>query len=78
MRSSGRPCEYASTTRAAAIWSAWRAGRHLPKRRAGLELGQAPQNQPRHYAFGTREQWVYGGGYLYFTDGVLTAISTRE
>ncbi len=23
---------------------------------------------------GTREQWVYGGGYLYFENGVLTAI----
>jgi len=26
------------------------------------------------YSFGVREQWVYDGGYLYFEDGVLTAI----
>jgi hypothetical protein len=25
-------------------------------------------------AYGTREQWVYGGNYLYFTNGILTAI----
>ena len=25
-------------------------------------------------ALGTREQWVYGGGYLYFDNGVLTTI----
>lgn len=25
-------------------------------------------------ASGTTEQWVYDGGYLYFTDGVLTTI----
>ncbi len=24
--------------------------------------------------YGTRAQWVYDGGYLYFTDGVLTSI----
>jgi hypothetical protein len=30
------------------------------------------------YSFGVHEQWVYGeyggGGYLYFEDGILTAI----
>lgn len=25
-------------------------------------------------AYGVREQWVYGGGYLYFENGVLTSI----
>lgn len=25
-------------------------------------------------AYGVREQWVYDGGYLYFTNGVLTSI----
>lgn len=29
--------------------------------------------------FGTREQWVYGNGhYLYFKDGILVSISTRQ
>jgi len=26
------------------------------------------------YSWGTKEQWVYDGGYLYFTNGVLDAI----
>ncbi len=26
----------------------------------------------------THEQWVYGGGYLYLTDGVVTAIQTSH
>jgi hypothetical protein len=26
------------------------------------------------YTFGTREQWVYDGGYLYFRDGILDSI----
>lgn len=26
------------------------------------------------YSFGVHEQWVYGGGYLYFENGILTAI----
>ena len=25
-------------------------------------------------AYGTREQWVYDGGYLYFNNGILTSI----
>lgn len=29
------------------------------------------------YRHGVREQWVYGGGYLYFRDGVLESIQTR-
>jgi hypothetical protein len=29
-------------------------------------------------ADGTREQWIYGGGYLYLTDGVVTAIQTSK
>lgn len=26
----------------------------------------------------TREQWVYGGGYLYLTDGIVTSIQTSR
>lgn len=26
----------------------------------------------------THEQWVYGGGYLYLTDGVVTSIQTSR
>lgn len=29
-------------------------------------------------ARGTHEQWVYGGGYLYLTDGVVTSIQTSR
>lgn len=29
-------------------------------------------------ARGTYEQWVYGGGYLYLTDGVVTSIQTSR
>lgn len=27
-----------------------------------------------HSAYGTSEQWVYDGGYLYFRDGILTTV----
>jgi len=30
------------------------------------------------YSFGTHEQWVYEGGYLYFEDGVLKSIQTSR
>jgi hypothetical protein len=29
-------------------------------------------------AAGTREQWVYGSGYVYLTDGLVTAIQTSR
>jgi len=56
------------------------------RRREGVSIGMTQQEviqsswgRPRSvnrttYSFGTHEQWVYDGGYLYFKDGVLTAI----
>lgn len=57
------------------------------KKKLGVTLGMSQQDvldsswgRPDHVnrtttARGTREQWVYGSGnYLYFEDGVLTAI----
>lgn len=56
------------------------------KRKEGVSVGMSQQDaldsawgQPRKVnrtttARHTREQWVYDGGYLYFTDGVLTSI----
>jgi hypothetical protein len=29
-------------------------------------------------ANGISEQWVYGGGYLYFSNGILTAMQTNN
>ncbi|MBU9714410.1 hypothetical protein [Evansella tamaricis] len=41
--------------------------------------GEPQSINKRSYDFGTREQWVYGSGYyLYFSDGILTSISTSE
>jgi hypothetical protein len=39
--------------------------------------------KPRHVnttitARGKHEQWVYGGGYLYLDDGVVTSIQTSN
>jgi hypothetical protein len=56
------------------------------KRKEGVNIGMTakevlesswgkPQSvNSTHTAAGTREQWVYSGGYLYFDNGVLTAI----
>lgn len=56
------------------------------RRRRGVWIGmskeevlQSSWGRPRKintstYSFGTREQWVYDGGYLYFKDGVLDSI----
>lgn len=56
------------------------------KKREGVTIGMSQQQvldsawgRPNKVnrtirASGTHEQWVYGGGYLYFEDGVLTAI----
>lgn len=56
------------------------------KRRQGVSIGMTQQDvldsswgRPRKinrttYNWGTKEQWVYDGGYLYFTNGVLDAI----
>ncbi len=56
------------------------------KRSAGVSIGMSKQDvldsswgRPKDInrtttARGTREQWVYDGGYLYFEDGVLTSI----
>jgi len=56
------------------------------RRREGVVIGMSQKDviasswgKPRKIntttrASGVREQWVYGGGYLYFQDGVLTSI----
>ena len=56
------------------------------KRKAGVSIGMSKEDvlasmwgKPRKInttttARGTREQWVYDGGYLYFDDNTLTAI----
>jgi hypothetical protein len=56
------------------------------KRKKGVSIGMSKDDvlasswgKPRkinssHYAWGTHEQWVYDGGYLYFENGVLTSI----
>lgn len=56
------------------------------RKREGVSIGMSEQQaldsswgRPERVnrtttAYGTREQWVYGRNYLYFTDGVLTAI----
>ena len=56
------------------------------KKKQGVSIGMSQEDvlasswgKPRKinrstYAWGTREQWVYDGGYLYFTNGVLDAI----
>lgn len=57
------------------------------RRREGVLIGMTQQEvlasswgKPRRvnrdtYRFGVHEQWVYDGGYLYFKDGILDAIS---
>lgn len=56
------------------------------RRKQGVRIGmtkeevlQSSWGRPRSvnkttFAWGTREQWVYDGGYLYFDDDKLTAI----
>jgi hypothetical protein len=56
------------------------------KRSRGVTIGMSQEEviasswgKPRKinrttYSWGTKEQWVYDGGYLYFTNGVLDAI----
>lgn len=56
------------------------------RRKEGVRIGMSPEEviasswgKPQHVnrtstAYGTREQWVYGGGYLYFEDGKLTTV----
>ncbi len=56
------------------------------KRKEGVSIGMSREDalasswgKPRKvntstYTFGTHEQWVYDGGYLYFQNGVLTSI----
>jgi hypothetical protein len=56
------------------------------KRKQGVSIGMTQEDvlasqwgKPRKinrstYSWGTKEQWVYDGGYLYFTNGVLDAI----
>lgn len=61
------------------------------KKRQGVSIGMTKQDvidsswgRPQHvnlsrYAWGDHEQWVYGGGqYLYFENGILTAIQARD
>lgn len=63
------------------------AGERAGRKKQGAYVGMTQQDvlnsswgRPQHVnrtttALGTREQWVYGiGSYLYFEDGVLTAI----
>lgn len=56
------------------------------KRREGVRIGMTQEDvlasswgKPRDInrtvnRWGTREQWVYPGGYLYFEDGILTTV----
>ncbi len=56
------------------------------RKKEGVSIGMTKQEvlesswgRPRkvnstHTALGVREQWVYDGGYLYFTNEVLTAV----
>ena len=56
------------------------------KKRKGVSLGMSQQDvidsswgKPRDInrtigSYGTHEQWVYGGGYLYFENGILKTI----
>jgi hypothetical protein len=56
------------------------------KKKEGVSIGMSQQDvldsswgRPRKIntttnAYGSREQWVYDGGYLYFENGVLTSI----
>ena len=30
------------------------------------------------YSWGTKEQWVYDKGYIYFRDGIVTSISESK
>jgi len=55
-------------------------------KKRGVSLGMTPEEvhasswgKPQSInrtigSYGTHEQWVYGGGYLYFQNGVLTTI----
>lgn len=64
--------------------------RKAAKKREGVTIGMSKEEvlesswgKPRRvntdvYKSGTREQWVYGGGYLYFEGDVLTAIQVRN
>ena len=36
--------------------------------------GRPQKVNKTHGSFGTHEQWVYGGGYLYFENGILTSV----
>lgn len=36
--------------------------------------GRPQKANKTHGRFGTHEQWVYGGGYLYIENGVLTSV----
>lgn len=40
--------------------------------------GKPTQINATQTATHTREQWVYGGGYVYLTDGVVDAIQTAR
>lgn len=62
------------------------ASRLAARKREGVSLGMTQQEvlesswgRPEKvnrstYTFGVHEQWVYGGGYLYFKDGILDSI----
>lgn len=76
----GREGQYASLQKQQA------AAEAASKRKRGVSIGMSMEDvlasswgKPRKinrstYAWGTTEQWVYDGGYLYFKDGVLDSI----
>jgi hypothetical protein len=46
--------------------------------RAGTSWGRPNHINRTITANGISDQWVYGGGYLYFSNGVLTAMQTSN
>lgn len=45
----------------------------------GSTWGEPEKKNIDEYAWGVNEQWVYSGkGYIYFTDGIVTAIQHRD
>lgn len=78
--------ELAEQRRAAAAEAVEKRRVAAEKRKQGVRIGMSQEDvlasswgRPNKvnrttYSWGTKEQWVYDGGYLYFTNGVLDAI----
>lgn len=78
--------EDASKKAAAKLEVANRKAETIKKKREGVAIGMnkadviaSSWGKPQKIntttnARGSHEQWVYGGGYLYFEDGILTSI----